>query len=454
MKAALRIAVYYALLSGLYIVFSDWAVDFVSARNPDVARGWQNLKGISFVLASAVIIFFLILRYIRERDLAERQREEARSSFEQLFRRNPLPAIVYDATSLEILAVNEAAVEEYGYAEAEFLRLTLPVLHPAEDTEKLLGHLARVKSYSYTGHWRHRRKDGSPAEMEIISHPMTFGGRAARLAVAANISIRKLTEKALADAFVARLEAEEAKTRFLSTISHEMRTPLNAIVGFLDLMPRERDETLRAEYVAIAQRGADELLALIERLMQAAALTGAEGAPHDRREVELAPFLHRIAERYVRPAARKNITLDCRTDESAPARAIFEAGRVEAVLEILAGNAIKFSHGGAIRLGVRQDPEAGVLEISVSDQGIGIPPEQQARVFDSFFQVDQGEARKYGGVGMGLFVARQLCDLAGASLRLDSEEAQGSTFRLILPGSLDGRGCFVTSTGTSPETSG
>lgn len=454
MKAALRIAVYYALLSGLYIVFSDWAVDFVSKRNPDVARGWQNLKGISFVLVSAVIIFFLILRYIRERNLAERQREEARASFEQLFRRNPLPAIVYDATSLEILAVNEAAAEEYGYDEAEFVRLTLPAIHPAEDTEKLLGHLARVKTYSYTGHWRHQRKDGSPVEMEIISHPMTFGGRAARLAVAANIGIRKLTEKALADAFVARIEAEEAKTRFLSTISHEMRTPLNAIVGFLDLMPRERDENLRAEYVAIAQRGADELLALIERLMQAAALTGAQGVHHDMREVELAPFLKRVTEGYLQPAARKNISLDCFLEESAPARAMLDAGRVEAILEILAGNAIKFSHDGTIRLGVRRDRETGALEFAVSDEGIGIPREQQDRVFDSFFQVDQGEARKYGGVGMGLFVARQLCDLLGASLRLRSEDTRGSTFSLILPGTMDGRGCFVTSAGTGLENSG
>lgn len=443
MKAALRIAVYYALLSGLYIVFSDWIVDTVSERNPDVARGWQNLKGIAFVLGSAAIIFFLILHYVRGRNLAESAGEEARRSFEQLFRRNPLPVLVYDSKSLEILAVNEAAVEEYGYSEEEFLKLTLPAIHPTEDTEKLLGHLARVKTYSYTGHWRHRRKDGSPAEMEIVSHPMAFAGREARLAVAMNISIRKLTEKALADAFVARLDAEEAKTRFLSTISHEMRTPLNAIVGFLDLMPKEKDEALRGEYVSIAQRSAGDLLSLIERLIQAAALTGADSVPHDLRDVELTPFLRRISEGYALPASRKNIRLDFQTGPATPERAVLDAARVEAILEILVGNAIKFSHGGTIRISARQEDGGRALVFEVSDEGIGIPSEQQSRVFESFFQVDQSQTRKYGGMGMGLFVARQLCDLVGARLQVKSEDAKGSTFTLILPCDKDQQGRLV-----------
>lgn len=454
MKAALRIAVYYALLSGLYIVFSDWLVDSLSHRNPDVARGWQNLKGIAFVMGSGAIIFFLILHYVRTRNLAEAQLEDARRSFEQLFKRTPLPVLVYDIKSLAILAVNEAAVEEYGYSEEEFLKLTLPAIHPAEDMEKLLGHLARGQISPHTGHWRHHRKDGSPVEMEIVSHPMAFSGRDSRLAVAMNVSIRKLTEKALADAFVARLDAEEAKTRFLSTISHEMRTPLNAIVGFLDLLPKEKDESLRAEYISIAQRSAGDLLSLIERLIQAATLTGAEGVAHELRDIELIPFLRRISERYTLPASRKNIRLDFQISPSGPERAVLDATRVEAILEILVGNAIKFSQGGTILLGVRQAADGDALVFEVSDEGIGIPRDHQSRVFDSFFQVDQGQTRKYGGMGMGLFVARQLSDLVGASLQVDSEDTKGSTFILTLPCEKDQQGRFVTRlTGRSASSS-
>ena len=443
MKPAVRIAVYYALLSGLYIVVSDRAVEWFAAGDLEIVRGWQNLKGLSFVLVSAAIIFFLLLHYIRSRNFAEARREQARRSFEQLFKRNPLPAFVYDTTSLQILAVNEAAVEEYGYSEEEFLKLTLPVIHPGEDTEKLLAHLAHVKTYSYTGHWRHRRKDGSPVEVEIVSHPMPLNGREARLAVAMNISIRKLTEKALADAFVARLDAEEAKTRFLSTISHEMRTPLNAILGFLELLPKEQDEALRAEYVAVAQRSAGDLLSLIERLIQAASVTGADNVTHDLLEVELTPFLARIAQRYTLSALRKKIRIEFQSEADAPRHAILDAARVEGILEILMGNAVKFSHGGTIRLSAGRGEGGGTLVFTVADEGIGIAQEQRERVFDSFFQVDQGQARKYGGLGMGLFVARQLCDLVGASLELKSEDGKGSTFALILPGEKDPQGRFV-----------
>ena len=84
-----------------------------------------------------------------------------------------------------------------------------------------------------------------------------------------------------------------------------------------------------------------------------------------------------------------------------------------------------------------------MLELSIADEGIGIPEEQQAKVFDSFFQVDQNLTRKYGGAGMGLFVAKQLCDLMGASLAVESRDGAGSTFLVSLPGKIDADGRFV-----------
>jgi signal transduction histidine kinase len=116
---------------------------------------------------------------------------------------------------------------------------------------------------------------------------------------------------------------------------------------------------------------------------------------------------------------------------------------VEAILEILVGNAVKFSHGGTIRLSAHRGEDGRTLIFRVRDEGIGIPRGQQDRVFDSFFQVDQSQTRKYGGMGMGLFVARQLCDLVGASLDVKSEDGQGSTFSLIVPAEEDQQGRFV-----------
>ncbi|MFZ4681559.1 MAG: ATP-binding protein [Terrimicrobiaceae bacterium] len=450
MKPAIRIALMYALLSGLYIVLSDWAARQLTRGDSDLLTQWQSMKGLAFVAASAVMIFFLVYHYVRSRDHTQELLEQALDSFEQLFRRNPLPVLVYDTASLRVLAVNDAAVEEYGYKREEFLRLTLAKLHGEEDFDKLLAHVSRIKPYPYTGQWRHVRADGSGLEAEITSHPIVFSGCQARLAVAMNISARKVTERAMAEAFAAKTEAEEAKTRFLSTISHEMRTPLNAVMGYLDLLAREQDSSRRPEFIAIAQRSADDLLALIQRLIDAATLHSRK-VPGDRREVELDKFLRGVVDGFFKSAVSKSIKLDFRCDAPLAGKAVLDVLRIEETLQILVGNAIKFSNGGTVEIGVRQKSAGtgALLELSVADEGIGIPEAQQARVFDSFFQVDQNLTRKYGGAGMGLFVAKQLCDLMGASLGVESQDGAGSTFTVSLPGKIDAGGRFIA--GDEPD---
>lgn len=452
MKSAIRIAVLYALLSGFYILLSDAIALEIARRDPEILTQWQSLKGLAFVVASAVIIFFLVLHYARQRDRTARLLEEARDSFEQLFQRNPLPILVYDTSALRILAVNDAAVAEYGFPRPEFLHLTMPQIHPEPDFEKLLAHVARTKSHPYQGQWQHRRKDGTEFDVEILSHPMVFAGQQARLAVAVNISSRKLTERALAEAFAAKEDAGDAKTRFLSTMSHEMRTPLNAITGCLDLLLKEPDPARRREFTTIAQRGADDLLALIERVIDAAALSS-RTVRRETREIELEPFFRRLSDATFPAAMRKNIKLDLALDPSLPRQAVLDVHRLQETLQILLGNAIKFSHGGTVTLSARLHREAthALLEIIVADEGIGIPPAQQGRVFDSFFQVDQNLTRKYGGAGMGLFVAKQLCDLMGATVEVKSRDGAGSLFQVSLPGWIEETSRFVAGDRERPE---
>lgn len=444
MKPAIRIAFLYALLSGLYIVLSDKIALEIARNDSNVLTQWQSVKGLAFVGASAAIIFFLVFYYVRRRDRAERSLEEVRQSFEQLFRRIPLPVLVYDTATLRFLAVNDAAVDEYGFKGDEFLHQTLANLHPEQDLEKLLAHVGRVKPYPYTGQWRHIRRDGTIFDVEIISHPTVFADCQARLTVAVNISNRKMIEQALADAFEARIEAGEAKSKFLATISHEMRTPLNAITGCLDLIGKESDEIRRNEFTAIALRSSDELLAMIGRLIDSAALS-TQTVRRERKEIELEKFLRRIVDGFFHSAVRKSIKLDLDPAVSLPSLALLDANRIEETLQILLGNAIKFSNGGTVTLSARlrrEDPRA-ILELAVADEGIGIPETQQTKVFESFFQVDQNFTRRYGGVGMGLFVAKQLCDLIGASLQVESVTGVGSTFRISLPGRIDVEGRFA-----------
>lgn len=444
MKPALRIALTYAVFSAGYILVSDWIVLLLSHNDSALMTRWQSLKGLAFIVGSAGIIFVLVLRYARERDAAQARLDEARSSFEMLFERTPLPIYVYDVDSLRFLAVNQAMVDEYGFPREEILQMTLADIRPQDDVEKLKLHLARIRPHSYTGQSRHLRKDGTLMDVEIISHPAQFQGHEARLAVAANITVRKIAERAMVEAFEARTEAERDKGRFLATISHEMRTPLNAITGFLTLFAGEKDADRRKEYLGIVEKSSDQLLGLVERFVQASELSSRAAKPH-RSEVDLAEFLKGIAGELPQAARRRGIAFRVALDPALPERGQIDALRLEETLQILVGNAIKFSHGGTIEL--RADVERGegvraILKIAVSDEGIGIPPEQQARVFESFYQVDQSLTREYGGTGLGLFVARQLCDLMGAGISVTSELGKGSTFTVSLEGLVGSDGVF------------
>ncbi len=446
MRSAARIALLYAILSGIYIYASDQFALSVAGGDPDLVNQWQHMKGLAFVAGSALIIFFLVLHYAKSRDRAQALLEQARWSFEQLFQRNPLPLFVYDIKGMKFLAVNQAAVEAYGFSQQEFLGMKLTQIHVPEDFEKLLAHVTRIKPYPYVGHWRHLHKDGAIAEVEIISHPMLFAGSETRLVVVVDISRRRLEEQVLAETLAARAEAEAAKTQFLATVSHEMRTPLNAVTGFIDLLSQETDAVKRREYVIFARQGAADLLTLIERLINAAALT-AKTVRRDIVEIEVKSFLRHLGDEFFHVARRKSIKLDVVLEDYLPERALVDAHRLDEALRILLENAIKFSHAGTVTL--RAWPEMAdeklLFKVSVADQGIGIPLCQQARVFDSFFQVDQNLTRQYGGAGMGLFVAKQLCDLLGATLEVESREAVGSTFTITLTGKLDAEGLFAPS---------
>ena len=273
-----------------------------------------------------------------------------------------------------------------------------------------------------------------------------FSGGQARLAVAVNISAGTVTERALAEAFAAK--AGEAKTRFLSTLSPEMRTPLNAVTGYLDLLARERDSPRRPEFIAIAQRSANDLLAVIQRLIDAATRRSRK-VPGDRREVELEKFPRGVVEGFFQSAVSKSLKRDFRCDAPLAGKAVLDVRRIEETRQILVGHAIKFSNGGTVEIGVRQRHSGAVLELSIADEGIGIPEAQQAKVFDSFFQVDQNLTRKYAGAGPGLFVAKPLCDLMGASLAVESRDGAGSTFLVALPGKIEAEGRFVA--GDEPD---
>ncbi len=230
----------------------------------------------------------------------------------------------------------------------------------------------------------------------------------------------------------AKLIAEKAnlaKDTFLSTLSHEFRTPLNGILGYADLLQLEPLSPTQEQKVGRIKAGGWHLAAMIDEILRFAKLDGGheivEPEPMDARLIarEAASLIQPVAD-----AKALGVVIDVPKDAVSIRT---DPGKVRQILVNLCGNAVKYTEHGEVRVRVRAD--AGGVDFEVSDTGIGIAPEHLTRIFERFWQVDGGATRAAGGLGIGLAAAREYAQLLGGDVQVVSTLGAGTTFRLWLP---------------------
>ena len=227
-------------------------------------------------------------------------------------------------------------------------------------------------------------------------------------------------------------EANQAKATFLATMSHELRTPLNAIMGYVDLLELEIAGTLndrQKQSLARVRAGSMHLQELIESILSFARIDA--GKVHVRRaQVDLGSLVHETVA-LIEPLARaRNLDLVVHTPAD-PLLASTDAAKVRQIILNLLSNAVKFTDHGSITLDLRRGD--GDVVLSVTDTGIGIPPEEQARIFEPFRQVGDVYTQKSTGTGLGLSVSQDLARLLGGDVTVDSTPSEGSVFTVVLP---------------------
>jgi PAS domain S-box-containing protein len=280
------------------------------------------------------------------------------------------------------------------------------------------------------------RKDDSrlTVSLSVTAIRNTRGEINGFLKVATDVTEKRQAREALQAAKESAERANRAKSEFLATMSHEIRTPMNGVLGFANLL---RDTELNAEqreFVRTIENSGQSLLAIINDILDfskiEAGAMALENIPFD-----LANAVEEVVALMAGKADEKRLELGVSIAPSVPQRIVADPGRLKQILVNLIGNAIKFTSLGHVHVAVSAAGTDEHLEllIRVQDTGIGIPAAAQAALFQKFTQADASTTRRYGGTGLGLAICRQLVDLMGGKIGIDSTPAAGSTFWFSVP---------------------
>ncbi|HDP67017.1 MAG TPA: PAS domain S-box protein [Candidatus Marinimicrobia bacterium] len=350
--------------------------------------------------------------------------EQSRESLRIIIESMPLPVVLVNRDGT-IRDVNQTAVELLGYAsKSDLVNRNYHLIHPTTGGESDL--LRRIEKQET----RYLTKDNRSIPVLKSAVPIVIEGEEILLEGFVDITRIKAMERELVQAREQALEAARAKSDFLANMSHEIRTPMNAIIGLSHLVLQTKMDAKQYDYVTKIKSSAQNLLEIINDILDFSKIE-ARKLKLEKIDFDLEKVFQDTANVVTFKAHEKNLEIIFYIAKDVPQYLIGDPLRLHQILANLTNNSVKFTNAGEIYVQaelLETHNHSVTIQFSVRDTGIGMTPEQQRRLFQSFSQADSSTTRRYGGTGLGLAICKQLTEMMGGKIWVESTKGKGSTF--------------------------
>ena len=370
-------------------------------------------------------------RAYEEKQQAEEARRKSEERFRKLFEQSNDAIFIHQAG--RIIDVNQRACGMLGYSKEQFLTMEIADLYPdegyTESSKKINAPQGLNSIESILFETLFKKADGTVVDVEISSGIIDREKKIIQ-GIARDITERKRTGAELQKAKEEAETANRTKTEFLASMSHEIRTPMNAIIGMADLLMETQLTPEQHQYVQVFQSAGGNLLTIINDIIDISKVE----AGHVQLETidfDLTDIIEDICDVMSVRAHEKGLELVYSAMPDVPTDLLGDPTRLRQILVNLIGNAIKFTEKGEVFIQIKsQEVKKETVELLflITDTGIGIASEQIDTIFDTFTQADSSTTRKYGGTGLGLAISKQLVELMGGHITVESKPGQGSAF--------------------------
>ncbi|OKP90736.1 PAS domain-containing hybrid sensor histidine kinase/response regulator [Paenibacillus sp. P32E] len=365
-------------------------------------------------------------RDVTERRIVEQKLQESVERYTSLKKYNHDAIISLDLEG-RIINGNEKACQLTGYSIPELVGMNVGRIIGEDHLEEVITY-PQKDGYAEVniGHIWHR--EGHSVEVLTTIAPIIINN----ITVGFYIIVKDITEqKKLLIAKESAEKTNRAKSEFLAMMSHEIRTPMNGVIGMTDLLLDMCEPgSQQREYLDIIRQSGDTLLAIINDVLDFSKIEAGKTVLHEE-PFMLMTCVDSVLELLQHKADKKGLKIDMDIGPDVPHHLIGDGDRLKQILLNLVGNAVKFTYSGGIKVRLRTAARAEgkvTLEFTVADTGIGIPERSRSRLFEPFYQLDHFMNRRHEGTGLGLAITKQLVELMGGTIALDTSVESGSSF--------------------------